>query len=907
MKRWLFIITLITIIFASVLSYANDSSTRAKTPAMDAVCPPFFLKDEAGNIIDPIHNINADQPYSPKQTCGAAGCHNYEKITQGYHFTQGKGEPPTAAQAERYQWASTPGNYGGNWCSPAPLYRYLSPKENSSPKTMDMTSFSFITAGCGDCHPGGGSAEYDRNGNRYDKFMAEKGYTAGGDNDFDGDYYQARWSETGVLEADCMFCHQPEYNNDERKKQLKALNFRWAATAAAGWATVTGSVQDNTPVKVVYDPSCFDADGKISPHIVREPRNTACLECHAQPGWKKRGANFSVRTDVHLRAGLKCVDCHPAGSKALDSRINEREMHEIAKGDDPGGLARNDLDNTMPDCDYCHSNGHLGAPVAKHTWLPPPHLENIACQTCHIPQRTVKPALFQASDVFNPGTKIPSKGKYLWTFYGPDLQYYNHYGNMEMMSYDDKPTDPFTPTLARYKGKIYPVNRIHSAWPGIEIEGTPGLMQPKMGDIYKMWSTHFNDPQKYPELAKIKDDNNDGVIEVNRPEEIDALIAAVTALLNDIKYPMAGKKVVWAMNDRVYRSGAEFYTIPKEDWEASPYANVHKYSHDVYPARAALGANGCSDCHSGASNFFFAQVVKYPFDANATPVTEAQHKLLGYDGKPKIYSSAAKATVAFFRWLTIIVLAGLFVHIILDFIARLRLRQAEKSAEMMEPTIQRFNTHYLTQHLLLIISVLLMVISAVFLWGLRYSGAAWAASLTGALGGVDFWRIVHRGGALVLIFVSCYHLIYSLIHPEGRRDFLLMIPRGKDFRDFGQNILWFIGLRKERPQFGRFSYFEKFDYWAVFWGCVIMIVSGMVLWIPDIFRMVIPSASPAFFEAMKEAHSHEAVLAVLAIFVWHIYNVHLRPDRFPGTWFWIHGRMSMEEMKREHPLAVEVK
>jgi len=631
MKNLFFIVAVMMTILSSLPVSAQNLPTEKKPIVIDAVCPPFFLKDETGNIINPLQNINADKPYSPKQTCGSAGCHDYDKITSGYHFTQGAGEKPTPAQSERIQWASTPGNYGGNWCSPAPLYRYLSPKENSSARTMDLTSFSFITAGCGNCHPGGGSAEYDRKGNRYDQFMQKQGYTSGGENNFDGDYYQARWRESGVLEGDCMLCHQPAYNYSERKKQLANFNFRWAPTAAAGWASVTGAVKENQLVKVSYNTSLFDTDGKISPHIVREPRNQACLECHAQPGWKKRGANFSVRTDVHLRAGLKCVDCHPAGSKALDNRINEREMHEIAKGDDPGGQVRNDLDNTMLDCDYCHTNGHLGAPVAQHAWLPPLHLDNIACQTCHIPQRTVKPAQFQAGDVFNPGTKIPSKGKHLWTFYGPDMQYYNHYGNIGMMGYDDKPTDPFSPVLARYKEKIYPVNRVHSAWPAIEIEGQAGLMQPKMSDIYKMWTTHFKDPAKYPELATIKDDNDDGVIEVNRAREIDALIAAVKSLLTEIEYPMDGKRVVWAMDDRIYRSGTDFYTIPKEKWEASPYANVHIYNHDVYPARTALGVNGCTDCHSTDSRFV-ANVVQYPFDAQGKPVTMPQYKILGLNG-----------------------------------------------------------------------------------------------------------------------------------------------------------------------------------------------------------------------------------------------------------------------------------
>ncbi|MCK7472279.1 MAG: hypothetical protein MZU95_17110 [Desulfomicrobium escambiense] len=165
------------------------------------VCPPFYLYDENGSLINPVNNTNADKPYSPKQTCGK--CHDYAKITQGFHFQQGKDEKAVGTFADRYQWVSTPGNYGGNWCSPAPLYNYLSKKSNSSAKEMDMTSFTFITNGCATCHPGGGPLEYDRAGFRYDKFMDSVKYTAGGINNFDGDYFQAHWNRSGVIEADC--------------------------------------------------------------------------------------------------------------------------------------------------------------------------------------------------------------------------------------------------------------------------------------------------------------------------------------------------------------------------------------------------------------------------------------------------------------------------------------------------------------------------------------------------------------------------------------------------------------------------------------------------------------------------------------------------------------------------------
>ena len=725
MKEAVATLVMIAALSCFLIIAVATTGTPAAAPTQAAarptgVCPPFPLRNEQGTVINPVKGENDAAPYSPKQTCGAPGCHDYAKITEGYHFTQGAGEKPTAQQAERCQWVSSPGNYGGTWCSPAPLYRYLSAKENDSPRAMDMTSFSFITAGCGACHPGGGPMEFDREGKRYDVWMStpESGLKSGGENNYDGDYYQARWSETGVLEADCLLCHLPEYSFADRKKQLTALNFRWAATAGAGLAKVAGSIDKGEPVTVAYDKSKFNPDGTLSPRIVREPRNEACLECHAQPGWKKRGANFRARTDVHLRAGLRCVDCHPAGSSATDPRISGREVHQIAKGDDPGGLVRDDLDNTMPTCSDCHDSGRLGAPVAEHGGLPPLHLQRIACQTCHIPEREVMPIQFQAGDVFNPAPKIPTGGKQLWTFYGPDGKWRNHYGYLEMMGYDDKPTERFRPILALYKEKIYPVNRVHSAWPALEIEGRNGLMQPKMSDIYKMWTSHQKDPGIYPELAKIADDNGDSVPEVNRPEEIDALIASVTKMLNDTHYPMEGKRVVWAMDDRVYYSGTEYRTIPIENWEASPYGNVHKYNHDVYPAKAALGINGCEDCHAPSSAFFFGAVSQYPFDGKGRAVTVPQYDLLGMS---RAASQLGVVREWFLKpWAAWFLGAVVFVLLLHFALLGRPSRQDIEGATPPEVRVERFRVLERLAHLLALVTFLVLAVTGFcFLLGHR--------------------------------------------------------------------------------------------------------------------------------------------------------------------------------------------
>ncbi|MGQ9592595.1 MAG: multiheme c-type cytochrome, partial [Planctomycetota bacterium] len=598
------------------------------------VCPPYKLRDEEGRVIDPVHGENATVPYSPKRTCGQEGCHDYAKITEGFHFTQGKGEPVPALMAERYRWVSAPGNYGGNWCSPAPLYRQLAPKSNPSGRGIDMTSFEFVTATCGNCHPGGGPMEFDRDGKRYDERMRDpaSGFAPGGDNGFDGDYYKARWSETGVIEADCLLCHLPEYDFKRRNAQLALLNFRWAATEGAGFGQVSGSVKDGGTPQVSYDLKRFDKEGNALVHTAPEPRNETCLTCHAKPNWKKRGASFSPRTDVHIAAGIRCVDCHAAGSRASDPRIRGREAHQFGKGDCPSGWVRNDLDDTVRACEDCHIAGWHNAPRASHAWLPPLHLEKLSCQACHIPTRAVKSALVQASDVFNPAPYIEPPGKRIWVFYDQEMNFWNHYGELEMFTVKDQPTNVTRPTLAVYKGKIYPVNRVHSAWVGWEEEGKPGLNMLFMRDFYGMWKAHRDSGgTEYPELSSIRDDDGDATVEVNRPEEIDALLAATKAHLAKTKFPLEGKRLVWVSDDRAYASSKEQKALPRLGHEATPYASVYKFSHDVAPAQAALGSGGCTDCHARGSSFFERPVLATAFSPeDASPRWIPNYAILGY-------------------------------------------------------------------------------------------------------------------------------------------------------------------------------------------------------------------------------------------------------------------------------------
>ncbi|UCC44861.1 MAG: cytochrome b/b6 domain-containing protein, partial [Candidatus Zixiibacteriota bacterium] len=127
------------------------------------------------------------------------------------------------------------------------------------------------------------------------------------------------------------------------------------------------------------------------------------------------------------------------------------------------------------------------------------------------------------------------------------------------------------------------------------------------------------------------------------------------------------------------------------------------------------------------------------------------------------------------------------------------------------------------------------------------------------------------------------------------RDFFLMIPRPRDIVDFVRTVLFFVGRRSAGPKFGRFSFIEKFDYWAVYWGMVIMIGSGIIMWFKEWFPKYL-------YDIGREAHSDEGLLATLAIVIWHFYNVHFNPDVFPMSWVWWHGKLTEDEMKHHHPL-----
>jgi len=190
---------------------------------------------------------------------------------------------------------------------------------------------------------------------------------------------------------------------------------------------------------------------------------------------------------------------------------------------------------------------------------------------------------------------------------------------------------------------------------------------------------------------------------------------------------------------------------------------------------------------------------------------------------------------------------------------------------------------------------------------LRFSTAPWMQSLASAVGGFGAVLFFHKFFAIGLTITFLAHLADIGYRIVGKHEWSLlwgpnsMTPRWKDIQDFIGNLKWFAHLGPQ-PKFDRFAYWDKLDYWGVFWGMAIIGISGYAMWFGAFFARLIPGS---WLNIALVIHGEEAILATGWIFVIHFFNTHLRPENFPMDLTIFTGRLSEEELKRLHPVEYD--
>jgi len=527
---------------------------------------PKLLGDESdGSMAHPIHQIpllteEGDEigpdddpvlPFSTKQTCGGA-CHSYDVIATGWHFNAVDANVPPGRPGE--PWILADGRSG----TQIPISHRAWPG-TFTPKQAGLSNRLFLKI-FGRHLPGGGPGELEPEEAEIMRSLV-----------------------SGQLEINCLSCHDgdPGNNQAEYDAQVKRENFRWAAAATTSFTTVTGSAADmpdtwdpmmpeplNDPKKVPpaisYAPNTFGDQNKVLLNVVREAPPNRCYFCHSNMYLTDvHTEKWTGDADIHMTAGLTCVDCHRNG-------IN----HEIVRGYEGEADSSGNVLAATSTCEGCHLPAHdgsvpvagrLGAPIPEHKGLPLVHFEKLSCTACHSgPWPADKTILVKTSRAHRLGT--------------------------------------------------IGVNKSHEALPHIAAPVFATQENGKIAPHRLVWPSYWAD-MKDDKILPVAFETAMNVVgealgDVERPTSGDWPAFTSDHIIKGLK-SLAGSvegKAVYVSAGNLYSFDDSGDLSREEDHPAGkPY--LWPIAHGVRPAAQALGIRYCTDCHDADEGFLFGDVV----------------------------------------------------------------------------------------------------------------------------------------------------------------------------------------------------------------------------------------------------------------------------------------------------------
>jgi len=557
---------------------AKDLPERLLTHSRSPYVHRVTLYDETGEAVSP-EDFEL-RPWSPSATCGK--CHPYETVGGGWHFNAGNAQVDPGRPGE--PWILTDLVTG----TQLPLSRRGWPG-TYKPEQVGVTPWEMVQR-FGRHLPGGGVGEP-------------------GAEEFAGP--EARWQLSGPMEIDCLACHSLDrrYDHVARARQIEQQNLKWIPTVTSGIGTVRGAAKnlpaDYDPLfnpdasqfggpSIEYDDALFDANERVFFDISRRMSPERCYFCHTtRHAGDRAPERWEIDRDVHLAAGMICVDCHRNG---LDHAIVRGYEGEPSSGDTPSSV------HTLS-CRGCHygvdsdsgtrqsesvRGGRLGAPQADHPGLPPVHFEKLSCTTCH-------------------GGPLPTgRTRSVETSMAHGLGLASRHRGEELPPFIEEPV------FLRDEDGVYTPHRI--LWPAFWGRLGEGAIQPIAPESVR---------HSAGEVLGGRARANPGQWQPLTEDEIAQTLKMLGQQGDDASEP------VYVHGGAVYElDGNGEQLIARDHPQAAPYA--WPFAHDVRPAARSLGAGGCAECHGDGSPFHFARVaIRGPAalgDAEGRPMHELQGK-----------------------------------------------------------------------------------------------------------------------------------------------------------------------------------------------------------------------------------------------------------------------------------------
>lgn len=546
------------------------------------------------------------RPYSPLHTCGR--CHDHTAISHGWHFNAFDDTVPAGRTSEPWIWIDE------RTGTQLPL-SYRKHPQMYDPRELGISAWE-MTVEFGDRVPGGGFAVA----------------SAPADATEEAPPKADRWRISGVLENDCLVCHATSggYDMTARREQIQLQNHAWAPTAAIHLGSVQGradrlpdnfdpsdTAQASKLPQVTYDPRRFDPAGKVFVDLIRKPDNNACYQCHSQQDLStSRTLQWQHDQDVHLRAGISCVDCHRNGIDHHTVRGFEGEVH-------PSGQSVATLS-----CAGCHISGdpnaadpavssaslavsarpgRFGAPLPAHAGIPAVHFDILSCTSCHSgTPPSNEPGAIMTSLAHALGTATHRQADQLPLLRSP---VYMPLNTADVQAAGD--AEPVNAHAAR--AKLHP-HRV--MWPAFWGRLDGDQIVPLHPESVYNWTRRALRVRR-DFVAEVSAQG----IETFNQKVLQALAAIAEQIEGTPVYVSAGK---------VYRADDSKEQLLSQPLEHQAMV-AWPIGHDVRPANWALGAKGCVECHRPDSPIFTATVTAVGPAPDDNPLQFTMAGLQGID------------------------------------------------------------------------------------------------------------------------------------------------------------------------------------------------------------------------------------------------------------------------------------